>query len=51
MYLSNAKIRELTFFVGHNRTIVLNWMKGAKQSLDKKLDENASSCHEKIVKK
>ena len=45
MYLNNVGIRKTVLFIGCSRTTVSNWVKEAKQKLDKKLDEiNPNYC-------
>ena len=37
MYLNNVDVRKTAMFIGCSRTTVTNWVKKAKEKLDKKL--------------
>ena len=37
MYLNNVGIRKTAMFIGCSRTTITNWVKKAKEKLDKKL--------------
>ena len=37
MYLNNVGVRKTAMFIGCSRTTVTNWVKKAKEKLDKKL--------------
>lgn len=37
MYLNNVGVRKTAMFIGCSRTTITNWVKKAKEKLDKKL--------------
>ena len=47
MYLNNAGVRKTALFIGCSRTTVSNWVRRAKEKLDKKLDESNPNYSEK----
>ena len=47
MYLNNVGVRKTALFIGCSRTTVSNWVRRAKEKLDKKLDENNPNYSEK----
>ena len=50
MYLNNVGIRKTALFIGCSRTTVSNWVKEAKQKLDKKLYEfNPNYCEKNDI--
>ena len=47
MYLNNVGVRKTALFIGCSRTTVSNWVRRAKEKLDKKLDESNPNYSEK----
>ena len=47
MYLNNVGVRKTALFIGCSRTTVTNWVRKAKERLDKMLDEYERNYSEK----
>ena len=47
MYLNNVDVRKTAMFIGCSRTTVTNWVKKAKEKLDKELNKFEPNCSKK----
>lgn len=47
MYLNNVGVRKTALFIGCSRTTITNWVRKAKERLDKMLDEYEPNYSEK----
>lgn len=48
MYVNNVGVRKTALFIGCSRTTISNWVKKARERLDKMLDKSEPNYSEKV---
>lgn len=48
MYVNNVGVRKIALFIGCSRTTISNWVKKARERLDKMLDKSEPNYSEKV---